>query len=76
MACDNPALPPRPTLTPPSAPTVEPTPAPTTTPVAQPAQTPLPVQATLLFYAGPGYDDVWTVVQWQGTDGVWHDVTG
>ena len=78
------ALPPRPTLTPPSAPTVEPTPAPTAeptpaptpTPVAQPAEAPLPVQATLLLYAGPGYDGAWAVIQWQGGDGVWHDVTG
>ena len=64
------ALPPRPTLMP------MPAPAATPTPVAQPALT--PAQETLLLYlsAGPAYDGAWTVVQWQGGDGVWHDVEG
>ena len=61
------ALPPRPTLTPTPAPAATPTPV---------AQAPLPVQETLLLYAGPGYDGAWAVVQWQGSDGVWHDVEG
>ena len=26
--------------------------------------------------AGAAYEDAWTVVQWQGADGVWHDVEG
>lgn len=47
-------------------------PRPTLTPTA----VPLPNLATIVLYAGPGYDGAWTVVQWQGGDGVWHDVTG
>jgi len=60
------ALPPRPTLTPIPLP-------PTALPPTALAQ---PTLATIVLSAGPAYDGGWSVVQWQGGDGAWHDVTG
>lgn len=48
-------------------------PRPTLTPSVQSLPESL---ARIVLYAGPGYEGAWTLVQWQGGDGVWHDVTG
>ncbi len=61
------ALPPRPTLTP-----VPPTPTP-----VPPTATPMSENlAAIVLNAGYVYEGAWTGVQWQGGDGVWHDVEG
>lgn len=70
-------LPPRPTLTPTSIPATAtptataifmPTATATAVPVEQPVQIRLVVDAE--------YKGAWSLVQWQGGDGVWHDVSG
>jgi len=33
-------------------------------------------RARILLDTGAVYENAWTVVQWQGGDGVWHDVEG
>lgn len=44
-------------------------PRPTLTPTTPP-------WARIVLQAGPAYNGAWSVVQWQGGDGVWHDVEG
>lgn len=45
-----------------------------------PPRPPLPPvpenRARILLDAGSAFEGAWTVVQWQGGDGVWHDVEG
>ena len=62
------ALPPRPT------PAVTPTPTPTRLP-RPPRPEPEPLSHIRLAVT-PARPDLWTVVEWQGGDGVWHEVTG
>lgn len=57
-------LPPRPTLTPTATPPT-PTPQPTTR-----------RQKARIQLVAPAYTGAWSVVQWQGADGTWHDVEG
>ena len=57
-----PDLPPRPTLTP--TPDLSP----------QPTLTPMPENLARIVLAATAYEQGWTVVQWQGGDGAWHDV--
>jgi len=45
-------------------------------PTLTPTSAPVPNLAVIVFHAGVVYDGAWTVVQWQGSDGLWHDVTG
>ncbi|HRJ41491.1 MAG: hypothetical protein KJZ86_19710 [Caldilineaceae bacterium] len=33
-------------------------------------------RARILLQAGYAYEGKWSVVQWQGGDGIWHDVEG
>ncbi len=55
----------------PPRPTVVPTPVPTAT--AAPSG---PRGARIRLTANPHLGTIWSVVQWQGGDGVWHDVEG
>ena len=61
-------LPPRPVITP------VPTPAPTSAPEKDSSES--ESRARFVLNAGRDLEDAWTVVQWQGDDGVWHDVEG
>ena len=62
------ALPPRPT------PAVTPTPTPTPRPRSpQPEPEPL---SHIRLAVTPAQSGLWTVVEWQGGDGVWHEVAG
>lgn len=55
----------------PPRPTVVPTPIPTAT-----AALVAPRGVRIRLTANPHLSNVWSVVQWQGGDGVWHDVGG
>lgn len=73
------ALPPRPTFTPTPIPTSTPTPVPSPTPTAIPTATNTPIPpyfARIQLLVGPEWEGAWTVVQWPGADGIWHDIDG
>lgn len=65
------ALPPRPT----PAVTPLPTPTPLPAPVRRQPAEPAPLGHILLTVT-PAAEGLWTVVEWQGADGVWHPVAG
>ncbi len=67
------ALPPRPTLTPTPTTASSASPLPSVTP--RPTTAALPRLARIELQA-PNFDGAWSVVQWQGEDGLWHDVAG
>lgn len=76
---DDEELPPRPTVQPtatPVPPTAVPVP-PIATPVP-PTEVPVPStsSASIQLWPEPALPGLWTVVQWQGGDGKWHDVEG
>jgi len=66
------ALPPRPT------PAVTPTHTPTLTPAPRtPRPTPIPLRLShIRLVVTPAQDGLWSVVEWQGSDGAWHVVDG
>lgn len=67
-------LPPRPTVT--VRPTSTATSSPTATVRATPEPRPKDPVATLILYIRPSPSGLWSVVQWQDTQGDWHDVEG
>jgi hypothetical protein len=70
-------LPPRPTLTPTPIPA---TATPTATAIVMPSVTPTAVvveqPARIRLVVDAQYDGAWSLVQWQGGQGDWHDVGG
>lgn len=70
-------LPPRPTLTPtPSPATATPTATVTVAPSTTPTTAPIEQAVRIRLVVDAQYEGAWSLVQWQGEDGAWHDVSG